>query len=391
MSLFSIPLAFSMVASPAADLGAVKVAHAGDKPSAAGPADYFTGRVRIDAPFSGRTAGTVLGGATVSFEPGARTAWHTHPLGQTLIVTNRCRLGAGMGQTGAGTEAGRHRLDSAGRQALARRACRGGDEPHCDRRIGRRLAGHLDGASVRTAVRPGHALTRGSGLNLPGPGPCIATALSPVRKRARSPPRPPLPDRNATLASLLPPPRPARRLRRLPTIGRWPFPQHHPQASQRARARRQGDVGLLLQQAKEHRPRRAHPGTTAYPGRTRRSARPQPVPARPFDPAAEAARPMVADRPGVPLRASPFRWFGPKRFHAPRRSRWKTCRQSAASSSPMTTTTTSTATPSEHSPRKRNCSSPRSVSATAWSTGACRRPTCASSTGGNTPKSTACA
>ncbi|HEY9253354.1 MAG TPA: cupin domain-containing protein [Stenotrophomonas sp.] len=86
MSLFSIPLAFSMVASPGADLGAVKVAHAGDKPSAAGPADYFTGRVRIDAPFQAEPPARV-GGATVSFEPGARTAWHTHPLGQTLIVT----------------------------------------------------------------------------------------------------------------------------------------------------------------------------------------------------------------------------------------------------------------------------------------------------------------
>jgi len=86
MSLFSIPLAFSMVASPAADLGAVKVAHAGDKPSAAGPADYFTGRVRIDAPFQAEPPARV-GGATVSFEPGARTAWHTHPLSQTLIVT----------------------------------------------------------------------------------------------------------------------------------------------------------------------------------------------------------------------------------------------------------------------------------------------------------------
>lgn len=54
-------------------------------PSAAGPADYFTGRVRIDAPFQAQPPARV-GGATVTFEPGARTAWHTHPLGQTLIV-----------------------------------------------------------------------------------------------------------------------------------------------------------------------------------------------------------------------------------------------------------------------------------------------------------------
>ncbi|MFP3416332.1 cupin domain-containing protein, partial [Bacillus sp. SIMBA_074] len=58
----------------------------GDKPSAPGPADYFTGRVRLDAPFQAEAPARV-GGATVSFEPGARTAWHTHPLGQTLIVT----------------------------------------------------------------------------------------------------------------------------------------------------------------------------------------------------------------------------------------------------------------------------------------------------------------
>jgi quercetin dioxygenase-like cupin family protein len=58
----------------------------GSQPSAAGPADYFTGTVRLDAPFSA-SAPARVGGATVTFEPGARTAWHTHPLGQTLIVT----------------------------------------------------------------------------------------------------------------------------------------------------------------------------------------------------------------------------------------------------------------------------------------------------------------
>ncbi|SDD66619.1 Cupin domain protein [Paracoccus isoporae] len=54
--------------------------------SKSGPAEYFTGRVRLDAPFS-TEAPARLSGATVTFEPGARTAWHTHPLGQTLIVT----------------------------------------------------------------------------------------------------------------------------------------------------------------------------------------------------------------------------------------------------------------------------------------------------------------
>ncbi len=58
----------------------------GSQPSVKGPADYFTGSVRVDAPFKG-TEPARVSGATVTFEPGARTAWHTHPLGQTLIVT----------------------------------------------------------------------------------------------------------------------------------------------------------------------------------------------------------------------------------------------------------------------------------------------------------------
>lgn len=58
----------------------------GSQPSARGPAEYFTGTVRIDAPFAGSSPARISG-ATVTFEPGARTAWHTHPYGQTLIVT----------------------------------------------------------------------------------------------------------------------------------------------------------------------------------------------------------------------------------------------------------------------------------------------------------------
>jgi quercetin dioxygenase-like cupin family protein len=59
----------------------------GTTPSIKGPDAYFTGTVRIDQPFKGSDAARVSG-ATVTFEPGARTAWHTHPLGQTLIVTS---------------------------------------------------------------------------------------------------------------------------------------------------------------------------------------------------------------------------------------------------------------------------------------------------------------
>src|SRR5690606_32773088 len=64
----------------------ITVTSSHSQPSVRGPADYFTGTVRIDAPFQGTEAARV-GGATVTFEPGARTVWHTHPLGQTLLVT----------------------------------------------------------------------------------------------------------------------------------------------------------------------------------------------------------------------------------------------------------------------------------------------------------------
>jgi quercetin dioxygenase-like cupin family protein len=58
----------------------------GSQPSGKGPADWFTGTVRID-PLFAAPAPARVSGASVTFEPGARTAWHTHPLGQTLIVT----------------------------------------------------------------------------------------------------------------------------------------------------------------------------------------------------------------------------------------------------------------------------------------------------------------
>jgi quercetin dioxygenase-like cupin family protein len=58
----------------------------GSQPSNKGPADHFTGSVRIDPLFQADDPARVVG-ASVTFEPGARTAWHSHPLGQTLIVT----------------------------------------------------------------------------------------------------------------------------------------------------------------------------------------------------------------------------------------------------------------------------------------------------------------
>lgn len=69
----------------------------GSQPSGKGPADWFTGVVRIDPLFSPNDARSAAA-ANVTFEPGARTAWHTHPLGQTIIVTS----GLGLAQREGG-------------------------------------------------------------------------------------------------------------------------------------------------------------------------------------------------------------------------------------------------------------------------------------------------
>jgi len=64
----------------------MQITRSGSQPSGKGPAEYFTGVVRVDPLFQAPNPARVSG-ASVTFEPGARTAWHTHPLGQTLIVT----------------------------------------------------------------------------------------------------------------------------------------------------------------------------------------------------------------------------------------------------------------------------------------------------------------
>ena len=76
------------------------IIRAGTRPSGKGPAAYFTGTVRIDPLFEAAAPGRVAG-ACVTFEPGARTAWHTHPLGQTLVVISGCGW---VGRVGAPVE-----------------------------------------------------------------------------------------------------------------------------------------------------------------------------------------------------------------------------------------------------------------------------------------------
>ena len=75
----------------------MEITRIGSQPSAKGPEDWFTGAVRIDPLFQPNESRRAAA-ASVTFEPGARTAWHTHPLGQTLIVTS----GAGWVQREGG-------------------------------------------------------------------------------------------------------------------------------------------------------------------------------------------------------------------------------------------------------------------------------------------------
>jgi quercetin dioxygenase-like cupin family protein len=88
MSLFLLASAFAQTNQPGVISGAdaITITRSGSQPSAKGSVEYFTGAVRIDSPFRGSDPARI-GGGIVTFEPGARTAWHTHPLGQTLIVT----------------------------------------------------------------------------------------------------------------------------------------------------------------------------------------------------------------------------------------------------------------------------------------------------------------
>ena len=83
----------------------MEIKRVGSQPSTKGPAEWFTGTVRIDPLFQAPEPARMMG-VSVTFEPGARTAWHTHPLGQTLIITSGCgwvgRWGGPVEEVGPG-------------------------------------------------------------------------------------------------------------------------------------------------------------------------------------------------------------------------------------------------------------------------------------------------
>src|SRR5690606_35896554 len=82
----ALAMGLASTGAGAAEADPITVSRVGTLPSTAGPATNFTGAVRVDTRFQAAARARV-GGGIVTFEPGARTAWHTHPLGQTLIVT----------------------------------------------------------------------------------------------------------------------------------------------------------------------------------------------------------------------------------------------------------------------------------------------------------------
>lgn len=94
--LSTVALLAALTAEAKDDLS-ITVETAGSQASTEGPAEFFTGKARVDARFQG-TNGARVSGGTVTFEPDARTAWHTHPLGQTLIVTSGVGLVQQAGQ-----------------------------------------------------------------------------------------------------------------------------------------------------------------------------------------------------------------------------------------------------------------------------------------------------
>jgi quercetin dioxygenase-like cupin family protein len=85
--LAAAPSGFAQEQAPAGDAQILKITRAGSQPSAKGSAENFTGTVRVDPMFPA-TAPSRVSAGHVTFEPGARSAWHTHPVGQTLVITS---------------------------------------------------------------------------------------------------------------------------------------------------------------------------------------------------------------------------------------------------------------------------------------------------------------
>ena len=134
------------------------ILRAGSRPSGKGPAEWFTGSVRIDPLFNPPDPARVEG-AHVTFEPGARTAWHTHPLGQTLIVTcgsdGRSDGAARSRRSGPATSSASRPAKSTGTARPPTTAMTPYRHPGGARRQARRLAGAGHGRAISRAAGSG--------------------------------------------------------------------------------------------------------------------------------------------------------------------------------------------------------------------------------------------
>ena len=157
----------------------MQLKRAGSQPSTRGPAEWFTGTVRID-PLHSAAEPSRVSCASVTFEPGARTNWHTHPLGQTLIVTSGCGWTQCDGESDPGDPRGRCHLVPTQSQALAWCVADHGDDAHRDPGGAQWHPGRVDGASHGRAVsRRAIQQLKGGGSQATGPG-NRRTALSPL-------------------------------------------------------------------------------------------------------------------------------------------------------------------------------------------------------------------
>ena len=134
------------------DSQTINITRSGSVPSRKGPAENFTGSVRVDPLFEAIAPADTFG-ANVTFEPGARSAWHTHPLGQTLIVTAGVGRVQGWGGADRGDAARRCRPDSARSETLARSLAKYANDAYRDRGTARRQEHRVDGKGQRRAVR----------------------------------------------------------------------------------------------------------------------------------------------------------------------------------------------------------------------------------------------
>ncbi len=135
----------------------MEVKRSGTQPSTEGPPQYFTGQVRID-PFFESVSPARVAAVSVTFQPGARTAWHTHPLGQKLIVTAGCGLVQSWGSPITMIRPGdvvlwRRGAMSPGREALARRDGEERHDPHRHPRGARWKNGGVDGTGQRRGIQ----------------------------------------------------------------------------------------------------------------------------------------------------------------------------------------------------------------------------------------------